>query len=589
VPRPVRATRVLALGCLLAAVPAADAWSQERPENGVVAFGAQRAGARVIYTRRSNGTGVRLVRTGPGSDDPAFSARGKRLLFTRRGSLGAQLWVAYLDGTGLRQLTSGPSDGMAQWSPDGDDVVFARGGRGGRDVYRIVADGTGLRRLTYSVSDDHSPSWSVRDQIAFVRTRRRRSHVYLIGSAGGSARRLTRGKADETTPAWSPSGRTLVLSRGRPGRRDLFLVRADGSHARRLTDVPGDDIEPAWSPDGSRIVFAHRRRGKRRLYLMKVRGKAVKRLPARSRRVRRLTTSRTRAGQPSWQPAGLPPVIAAAGDIACDPENANFNNGLGVPGTCRQKITSDLLLRDDLSSVLALGDDQYEDAQLWKFQRAFDPSWGRVKHLIRSVPGNHEYGVEGAAGYFDYFNGVGQDSGPAGSRSGGYYSFDVGSWHLIALNSECDHIGGCGATSPQVTWLRSDLAAHPVACTLAFWHRPPFTSGGHDDKGKMLPVMTLLYASNADLILAGHDHFYERFAPQTPAGVSDPGRGMREFVAGMGGKSRFGFPDPQPNSEFRSNGFYGVLELTLRDGAYDWEAIRAPTGGTVDAGTTPCH
>ncbi len=588
-PRRRTAFRALAVACLLAALPAADAWAQERPKNGSIAFSAQRAGARVIYTRGPNGRALRLVRTGGRSDHPAFSSRGKRLLFTRYGSRGAQLWITYLDGTGMRALTRGPADGMAQWSPRGDAVVFARGRRGRRDVYAVLADGTGLLRLTFSRGDDHSPSWSATSRIAFVRSTRKGSHVYVLPVNGGRPRRLTRGKADEVAPAWSPTGRTLVLSRGRPGQRNLYRVRADGSGARRLTSVPGDESEPAWSPDGTRIAFTYRSGGKRRVYLMKVRGGAIRRLPSRSSRVRRLTTSGSRARLPSWQRAGLAPLVAAAGDIACDPEHVYFNGGLGVPGACRQKLSSDLLLRADLSGILALGDDQYEDGQLWKFQRSFDRSWGRLKPLIRSVPGNHEYGDPGAAGYFDYFNGPGRQTGPAGDRSAGYYSFDIGTWHVIALNSECRHIGGCGVRSPQIRWLTTDLAAHPeAACTVALWHRPTFTSGGHSDRGDMRPAWNLLYASNADLILNGHDHTYERFAPQTPTGIPDPGRGIRQFVAGMGGKSRFGFPDIQPNSQVR-RAFVGILELTLREGAYDWSARSAPDGRVIDSGTATCH
>ncbi len=596
--------RVAALGCLLAALPVADAQAREKPKNGLIGFSAVRAGERVIYTRKSNGTGLRLVRTGPGSDDPAFSVRGRRLLFTRRGPLGAQLWISYLDGQGQRALTSGPSDSQAQWSADGTHVVFARGDRGARDVYRLVADGTRLKRLTRSARDDSSPSWSVRNQIAFVRSRRSQSHVYLIPSGGGKARRLSRSNTDEVNPAWSPTGKTLVLARGRPGKRDLYLVRANGASTRRLTHVPGDDIEPAWSPDGTRIVFTHVRGGKRRLYLMKVRGKPIKRLRDRTVRMRRLTTSRSRARFSTWQPSELDPVIDAAGDIACDPDSTRYGGGEGVPGFCRQKLTSDLLLRDDLDAVIALGDNQYEDGTLAKFRQSYDPTWGRMKFLTKPVVGNHEYHTADAAGYFDFFNGVGQQTGPAGDRDQGYYSFDIGSWHVIALNSECRHVGGCGATAPQTNWLRNDLASHPVACTMALWHRPHFTSGGHtdaspgdtgeegpegNDNGDMLPAWQLLYNAGADVILNGHDHFFERFGPQTPAGVSDPGRGIREFIAGMGGKSRFGFPDIQPNSEFRGNGFYGVLRLTLRDGSYDWNVVRAPSGRSVDEGTDTCH
>jgi Tol biopolymer transport system component len=579
----------LPLGLLLVALPATAAGAREHPRNGLIAFSAERAGTRVIYTRASNGRHLRLIRTGGPSDHPAFSPRGRRLLFTRRSDTGSQIWITYLDGTGLRPLTYGPSDSLGAWSPTGDRVVFARGPRGSRDLYRVLADGRGLLRLTLSPVDDTSPSWSAKNQIAFVRRKGKRSHVYVVGAGGGTPRRLTHAGTDELAPAWSPSGRTLVLAAGKPGRRDLFLVRADGSHARRLTKVSGDDSEPAWSPNGTRIVFVHRGGGKRRLYVMKVRGRPITSLPIRGLRVRRLTTSRSRSDMPSWQPTGLAPVVAAAGDIACDPESPYFNHGLGLPGACRQKLTSDLLLREDLSAVLALGDDQYEDAQLWKFQRSFDASWGRLKSLIHPVPGNHEYDYPNASGYFDYFNGTGSETGPAGDRNGGFYSFDLGTWHVIALNSECRLIGGCGAGAPQMSWLAGDLAAHPAACTLAMWHRPHFTSGGHTDRGDTLPAWNLLYAWNADLILNGHDHFYERFGPQTPAGAADPERGIPEFVAGMGGKSHFGFATRLPNSEFQSNGFFGVLELTLRDGGYDWQAVATPSGRVIDAGSGDCH
>jgi hypothetical protein len=243
----------------------------------------------------------------------------------------------------------------------------------------------------------------------------------------------------------------------------------------------------------------------------------------------------------------------------------------------------------DLSAILAPGDLQYEDGQLWKFQQSFDPSWGRLKPLIRPVPGNHEYRDPAAPGYFDYFNGPGAQSGPAGERGQGYYSFALGSWHLIALNSECRHIGGCGPDSPQVRWLEADLAANPVACTLVYWHRPHFTSGRFGDENDMLPVWNSIYAANADLILNGHDHFYERFAPQAPSGAADPQRGIRQFTVGMGGKSRFGFEGVAPNSEVRINSVFGVLELTLREGGYDWRLRRVRTGGVWDAGSGGCH
>ncbi len=160
------------------------------------------------------------------------------------------------------------------------------------------------------------------------------------------------------------------------------------------------------------------------------------------------------------------PVIAAAGDIACDPATPAFNGGAGTRTQCRQKAVSDLLVNAGLSAVLPLGDEQYEDGQLTAFARSYDPSWGRVLSITRPTPGNHEYNTAGAAGYFGYFG------SRAGSPGRGYYSYDVGRWHLIALNSQCSHVS-CARGSAQERWLTADLAAHRNTCTLAYWHPPP--------------------------------------------------------------------------------------------------------------------
>ncbi len=578
----------IAVAALAVAVPAAPAAVQ--PSNGVIAFSGARGGERVIFTRQSNGSGLRLLPIGGRSDHPAFSPRGQRLAFTNYGPAGARIFVSSANGRGVRVLSPGTTDTMASWSPSGSRLAFVRGGAGGRDVYRIGLDGTGLRRLTHSQRNDESPSWSVNEQIAFARRGSQGDDIYSMSSSGGTPRRLTRSRLDDRFPAWSPTGRTLVFTRGGAGKRDLYLLRADGSRARRLTAVPGDESEPAWSPDGTRVVFSHTRSGKRRLYLMKLRGKPVRSLPARSLRVRRITTSRSASRAPTWQPAGLDPVIAAAGDIACEPSNQFFNGGAGVPGVCRQKLTSDLLLRMDLSSVLIPGDTQYENGELANFQASFHPTWGRVKDLIRPVPGNHEYGTPGAAGYFDYFNGPGARTGPAGERPAGWYSFELGSWHVIGLNSECGFVGGCGPDSPQGRWLRADLAAHPAACTLAYFHGPRFTSGQYGDHAADVRFFwDALYAANADLVLSGHEHFYERFAPQDPAGAADPARGIRQITVGMGGRSRHPFRTVAPNSEVRDNRTLGVAQVTLREGGYDWRLVKAPSGTTADAGSGSCH
>jgi acid phosphatase type 7 len=579
--------------CLLTllAFGAADAHAASvKPKNGVLVFSAKRGNSRVLYTRNSNGSGLKLLPTQGKADKPSVSTAGKRVAFTRYGSSGAQIWIEYLDGTMLRQLTTGPLDSMPDWSAGGDQLVFARGRTGHRDLYTISADGTGLTRLTRATADDHSPDWNKKGTIAFVRRNGKNDDIYSITQGSGTAHRLTASPDPDLAPSWSPTGRTLVYVHGKAGHRDLYLLTADGKHRRRLTATSGDESDPSFSPDGSRVAFTYTSHGKRTLYFMKVKGSPVKKLPAsHNLRARRLTRSSSASSYPSWQATGLPPQIAADGDIACSPQNANFNNGQGVGNACRQMASSNLLLRGDFTDVLAIGDLQYERGEYDNFLASFNPSWGRVKPILRPVPGNHEYETPGAAGYYDYFNGPGVQTGQAGDRSKGYYSFDIGTWHVEALNSECENIGGCGADSPQIQWLKQDLAAHPAKCTLAYFHRPHFSSGRYDDNGDMKAAWDALYAAGADLVLNGHDHIYERFAPQTPDGVADPAHGIRQITIGEGGRSHHTIVSPLPTSEFRDADTFGLGELTLRDGAYDWRFVAINSGATVDSGSTSCH
>ena len=281
----------------------------------------------------------------------------------------------------------------------------------------------------------------------------------------------------------------------------------------------------------------------------------------------------------------LDPVVAAAGDIACDPRS----RFLGTKHSCRDRQTADVLADTDLTALLTLGDNQYEDGRLEAFRTVYDRSWGRFKHVTRPAVGNHEYLTPDAAGHFDYFNGVGRHSGPAGDRDKGYYSFDVGTWHVIALNSVCDQVGGCHAGSPQERWLRADLASHPAGCTLAYWHHPRFSSGQQSSSMRFIPFWTALYEAGADVVLAGHAHDYERFAPLTPEGVLDPLRGLREFVVGTGGKSHYDFKTPQPHSEAADAITAGVLQLTLRAQGYEWRFTPEAGGRFSDAGSATCH
>jgi hypothetical protein len=241
-------------------------------------------------------------------------------------------------------------------------------------------------------------------------------------------------------------------------------------------------------------------------------------------------------------------------------------------------------------AVAALGDDQYASGTLSEFTgaRSFGATWGSFKGLIHPVPGNHEYDSDSrASGYFRYFKGA------AGPSTRGYYSYDLGSWHLIALNSNCSD-SACGnyqsgrVSRAEVRWLQDDLAAHTAQCTLAYWHHPRFSSGDHGDETGVAPLWDGLYRAHADVVLNGHDHDYERFAKQNPEGHADAG-GIREFVVGTGGRDHYTFSKPiDPTSEFRDQVHYGVLFLTLGLESYDWQ-FRDARGRVLDSGSELCN
>ena len=293
---------------------------------------------------------------------------------------------------------------------------------------------------------------------------------------------------------------------------------------------------------------------------------------------------------------GADPVVAAAGDIACDPASPWFNGGIGAREHCRQKYTSDLLMElvdtGRLGAVLTLGDHQYDDGDYWQFfsPGAYHSTWGRLKARTRPAIGNHEYHTAGAAGYCAYFGAAAHCNGRRKATRAAYYSFNIGAWHLISLNSNCSRAGGCRLGSPQETWLRRDLAANArTRCVLAYWHHPRFSSARYTDDPRYATWWTDLYRAGADIVLNGHDHVYERFARMAPSGARDPRRGVREFIVGTGGKSHTRFATVYRSSEVRDNTTFGVLKLTLRPASYRWEFLPEAGKTFTDSGTTRCR
>jgi hypothetical protein len=262
------------------------------------------------------------------------------------------------------------------------------------------------------------------------------------------------------------------------------------------------------------------------------------------------------------------PVLVGAGDIASC-------NSTG------DEATADLL--DGIAgTVFTVGDNAYNEGSAKNFANCYEASWGRHKARTRPAAGNHEYFSGNANGYFGYYGAAAGDPGQ------GWYSYDLGAWHVVVLNSNCAFVGGCGAGSPQEQWLRADLAAHPSACTAAFFHHPRFSSGAnHGSHLSMQPFWQALYDFGADVVVSGHDHLYERFAPQDPTGAPEAD-GIRQFTVGTGGAGLYGFGTIKANSEVRSNAAHGVIKLSLHASSYDWEFVPAAGKTFRDSGTANC-
>ena len=280
-------------------------------------------------------------------------------------------------------------------------------------------------------------------------------------------------------------------------------------------------------------------------------------------------SSLTKSTNPSVVAGGVP-VLVGAGDIA------SCQDLSGAEATAK-------LLDTIPGVVFTAGDNAYESGTAEEFRNCYQPTWGRHKDRTYPSAGNHEFHSNGATPYFDYFG------ANAGDPKQGYYSYDLGTWHIIVLNSECDEVGGCQQGSREEKWLSSDLDAHPAHCVLAYWHKPLFSSGAkHGNDPEVKAFWMDLYKRRATVVINGHDHDYERFAPQDPDGKPDP-RGIREFVAGTGGRNHRPFASTLPTTEVRNADTFGVLKITLHPGAYEWEFI--PEAGKTfhDSGAGSCN
>ncbi|MDF3036156.1 MAG: alkaline phosphatase [Paucimonas sp.] len=272
--------------------------------------------------------------------------------------------------------------------------------------------------------------------------------------------------------------------------------------------------------------------------------------------------------------AGPGITLYAAGDIADCRKSLPEKSGAARTAVLVEKM----LASDADAVVLTLGDLTYPRGLLAEFEGCYEPTWGRFKHRTFPSPGNHEYYTPGAAGYYQYF---GETAGPLRR---GYYSFNLGTWHIVSLNSNLK----AERYAEQLEWLANDLAQHPSRCTLAYWHHPYFSSGGHGNHPFMSQVWRTLESAGAEVVLSGHDHDYERFAPQNAEGIKNEQHGMRQFVVGTGGAHLTRFVFRKPNSEAASNSVYGVLRMVLKENSYEWEFVSID-GAVLDKDAALCH
>ncbi len=304
--------------------------------------------------------------------------------------------------------------------------------------------------------------------------------------------------------------------------------------------------------------------------------RACKKIKDKKRRKQCVKKAKAHNGQPPTQ------APAPTTDAILPPPDASLLAAGDIAGCSNRGDEATAKLLDGLAGTIAtLGDNVYESGTASEFSNCYHPSWGRHKSRTKPATGNHDYHTSGASGYFGYFTPEVQTS---------YYSYELGSWHIVVLNSNCTEAGGCGAGSPQETWLRQDLAAHPTACTLAYWHHPRFSFGNYGNDTRMQALWQALDAAGAEIVLAGHDHNYQRWAPLNPDGTLDRERGIRQFVVGTGGRSHYPLKTPPPaNAEAFNGDTFGVLQLTLHPTSYEWQFIPEAGKSFRDAGSGECH
>ncbi len=291
------------------------------------------------------------------------------------------------------------------------------------------------------------------------------------------------------------------------------------------------------------------------------------------------TSIRSRNAVGSSQPQGgggrdKTATLLAAGDIAeCEHQG--------------DEATAKILTAHPRAAIATLGDNAYQHGTAGEFRTCYGPSWGRFKGRTWPTTGNHDEATKNAQGYWDFF----------GSRGGPYdryyYSYALGAWHVVVLNSDCWRVGDCDPGDPQAQWLKSDLQTHRARCTLAYWHRPPFTSGRYGlpkDTRRVMPLWRILYQQGVDILLVGHDHDFERFVPMDAQGNPDPVKGVREFVVGTGGGNLRRFKNPPlPTTAIRNDSTWGVLRLRLRPRAYAWKFLPVAGKSFSDSGSGTCH